>query len=65
MTFCTGSLEYCRHYREQSLSCPAVMESQAHTTALDKWDRQFFNVDYETLFDLILVANNFGIVPLL
>jgi hypothetical protein len=41
------------------------MDSQAHTTALDEWDRQFFDVDHETLFDLILAANHFGIVPLL
>jgi S-phase kinase-associated protein 1 len=61
----TKVVEYCKYHVENPETQPS--DSQTDKTSLDitPWDKNFCEMDQETLFELILAANFLDIKPLL
>jgi S-phase kinase-associated protein 1 len=64
----TKVVEYCKYHTEN----PETQSADSQTTQTDKtaldispWDKNFCEIDQETLFELILAANFLDIKPLL
>ncbi|CAD5209142.1 unnamed protein product [Bursaphelenchus okinawaensis] len=57
-------IEFCDHHRDEPiLEDPDSIEP--HTFKLDDWQKEFMNVDDETLFNIIMAANYLDIRLLL
>jgi S-phase kinase-associated protein 1 len=63
----TQVLEYCEHHRGEPLPTTDA-GSQSGTYEfheISEWDQKFIAVESETLYELVVAANNLDIEPLL
>ena len=63
----TQVLEYCEHHRgEQLPTTDAGSQSGTYEFhEISEWDQKFIAVESETLYELVVAANNLDIEPLL
>ncbi|GAV87655.1 Skp1 domain-containing protein/Skp1_POZ domain-containing protein [Cephalotus follicularis] len=50
-------IEYCNKHVEEANPTKSLLECASAKEVMDKWEKEFVQVDQNTLFDLILAAN--------
>lgn len=58
-------INWCEHYKNVDFPDEESEEDSKKSSAINSWDKEYFNIDQEMMYEIILAANYLNIKPLL